>query len=813
MNNDLEAAGERAGRTFCHRGKDQRMGQYESSRELVVSLCRTLLERGYLKATEGNVSVRIPGRDALAITPSSLDYVQMLAGDVCVLDYRLSSLSGSKKASIEAGMHAAVYQQRADVNVIIHTHQPYASALALIKKPIPALFDEQVRFLGRSVEIIPYAPSGTSFLRRRVRSKVANGHNAYILANHGVLIFGTDVEQALHNMALLEKCALDYLLALVTEQRATTIPLFVREIAFKQLRDDEKKVAEQVRAAAARSASGDEAVASGSYASAAPATPAERAASGSQAVEAAAGTKAVAAAAEVEAALGEGGAPTGPARAADAAGAAADGDTAAAPAARGYAISEYPNVDAVYARLNALVRQPLRRIRRDAMAEYLDYFETSCRRSKELTDEAREYIPGGVQHNLAFNYPFPIAVERAEGAHLWDADGNRYIDFLQAGGPTMLGSNYAPVREKVTELLQSCGPVTGLFHEYELKLAELLHNLMPSVEMFRMFGSGTEAVMAALRAARTATGKRYVVKMGGAYHGWSDQMVYGLHVPGTRRFESKGIPRGATARTCEVYPNDIAALRRKLIENRARGGTAAVIVEPVGPESGTRPLSFDYNRRARELCDEFGALLIFDEVVTGFRLGLGGAQGYFGVKPDLTVFGKCISGGYPMAGGVGGRADVMMRFAAGIGGMGQRAYVGGTLSANPLSCAAGYFALLEMERTGAPMIAGRAGDRLTKGLTEIIERLRLPFVAYNQGSIVHLETSGTMLLDLRSPMRLVTQLKSRTHMMKEMGAAYMASGVITLAGSRMYTSMADTDEVIDDALQRFERVLSNVERA
>ena len=118
----------------------------------------------------------------------------------------------------------------------------------------------------------------------------------------------------------------------------------------------------------------------------------------------------------------------------------------------------------------------------------------------------------------------------------------------------------------------------------------------------------------------------------------------------------------------------------------------------------------------RELCDEFGALLIFDEVVTGFRLGLGGAQGYFGVKPDLTVFGKCISGGYPMAGGVGGRRDVMMSFAAGIGGKsGERAYVGGTLSANPLSCAAGYYALLEMERTNAPVVAGRAGDRLTRG--------------------------------------------------------------------------------------------------
>ena len=142
------------------------------------------------------------------------------------------------------------------------------------------------------------------------------------------------------------------------------------------------------------------------------------------------------------------------------------------------------------------------------MQQYLDYFETKCARSKALTGEASEYIPGGVQHNLAFNYPFPIAIDKAEGAHLWDVDGNRYIDFLQAGGPTVLGSNYAPVRDKVVELLHDCGPVTGLFHEYELKLAELVNRFMPAVEMFRMLGSGTEAVMAAIRAARAFTGKK-----------------------------------------------------------------------------------------------------------------------------------------------------------------------------------------------------------------------------------------------------------------------------------------------------------------
>ena len=155
--------------------------------------------------------------------------------------------------------------------------------------------------------------------------------------------------------------------------------------------------------------------------------------------------------------------------------------------------------------LNSLDSQPLRPLRRDKMQEVIDYFEKKCARSKALNDEAKKIIPGGVQHNLAFNYPFPIAIEKAEGFHLWDVDGNQYIDFLQAGGPTVLGSNYKPVRDKVIEMLQSCGPVTGLFHEYEFKLAELVCRFMPANEMFRMLGSGTECVMAAIRAARAFT--------------------------------------------------------------------------------------------------------------------------------------------------------------------------------------------------------------------------------------------------------------------------------------------------------------------
>ncbi len=475
------------------------------------------------------------------------------------------------------------------------------------------------------------------------------------------------------------------------------------------------------------------------------------------------------------------------------------------------AISEWHNTSALYARLDALIGSPLRPISRTRMSEVLAYFEAKCQGSKRLAEEAAQVIPGGVQHNLAFNYPFPLAINRAEGAYLWDVDGNRYIDFLQAGGPTLLGSNYQPVREKVRELLAECGPVTGLFHEYESKLGKLVSQYMPSIEMLRMLGSGTEAIMGAIRLARAYTGKERIIKVGGAYHGWSDQLVYGMRIPGTGRREAIGIPRAATARTQECFPNDPDVLRRKLRWNRLRGGTAAILVEPLGPESGTRPVYFDYNREVRELCDEFGALLIFDEVVTGFRLGLGGAQAFFKVKPDLTVLGKCLTGGYPMAGAIGGRKDIMQLLAGGIGGASsKRVFIGGTLSANPLSCVAGYYALQEMARTNAPVLAGRAGDRLCRGLCQIIDRLGLPYVAYNQGSIVHLETSGVLLLSMRNPIKLLREAAERKHMMEEMGAAYTAHGIITLAGSRIYTSMADSDEVINEALNRFESVLKLV---
>ena len=217
------------------------MGSFDSEKKLIVETAHELVRKGFLMATGGNLSLRVKGQNAFAITPSNYDYMKMTPEDVCILDFDLNMIEGHLKPSVESAMHGAVYQVRGDVNAIVHTHQVYTSALTLIKSPIPALFDEQARFLGRSVEIIPYAPSGTGMLKNTVAKHVKNHNNAFMMQNHGALVFGHDMERAVHNVEILEKCAMAYLLAICTEKKISKIPLAVREIAFTKLRKDQKK--------------------------------------------------------------------------------------------------------------------------------------------------------------------------------------------------------------------------------------------------------------------------------------------------------------------------------------------------------------------------------------------------------------------------------------------------------------------------------------------------------------------------------------------------------------------------------------------
>ena len=484
-----------------------------------------------------------------------------------------------------------------------------------------------------------------------------------------------------------------------------------------------------------------------------------------------------------------------------------------------FAIAHYHDAAQINRQLDELISKPIYSIKPEVLKAYEEeYYEKKCAKSKEMIAEAKTIIPGGVQHNLAFNYPFPLVFTKAEGAYLYDVDGNKYFDFLQAGGPTVLGSNPKVVRDQVIDLLNTCGPSTGLFHEFEYKLAKKISDSVESVDMFRMQGSGTEACMTAVRVARLATGKKNILKMGGAYHGWSDQLGYGIRVPGSKFTQASGVPMRLMRDTQEFFPNDLNDLEKKLRRNQLNGGTAAVFIEPIGPESGTRPLDFEFNKGVERLCRKYGALLIFDEVVTGFRIGMAGAQGYFGVEPDLTIFGKVIAGGYPGAGGIGGKKEYMQYMGAGLDASGmkiKKAFCGGTMAATPISCVAGYYTLEEIDKQNACQKAGLMGDRLTAGLNQIIDKYNLPFVAFNQGSVCHMETVATMhfSLDWSKPWQIpgvIKETSKRKAEMTHMGAAYMAEGLVTLAGSRLYTSAAYTEEMIDDALARFDRVFANI---
>ena len=485
-----------------------------------------------------------------------------------------------------------------------------------------------------------------------------------------------------------------------------------------------------------------------------------------------------------------------------------------------FSISKYPDATKINKKLDALKEMPIYSINPDVLKEIeAEYFDKKCAKSKAMVTEAMDYIPGGVQHNLAFNHPFPLAIEKAEGAYLYDIDGNKYYDFLQAGGPIVLGSNPEPVRNKVIELLSNGGPSTGLFHEYEYKLAKKISECVPSVDMFRMMGSGNEAVMGATRIARLATKNKRIVKMGGAYHGWNDQMAYSIRIPGSKWTQASGVPKKFMSLTDEFFPNDLADLERVLKANQKKGGTAAVFIEAIGPESGTRPVDYHFPKGVQDLCRKYGALLVVDEVVTGFRIGMSGAQGYYGIDPDLTIFGKVITGGYPGAGGIGGKAEYMKYLGAGVGGSTKvkKALVGGTMAAAPISCVAGYYTLCEIEKTGAIEKAGAMADRLVAGLEKLIDKYDLPFVAFNQGSVAHLDTTGTMqyFIDWSKPWQIpnvLSQTSARKKEMEHIGAAYTAEGIITLAGNRLYTSAAYDEAMIDDVLARFDRVFSNVQK-
>jgi glutamate-1-semialdehyde 2,1-aminomutase len=459
------------------------------------------------------------------------------------------------------------------------------------------------------------------------------------------------------------------------------------------------------------------------------------------------------------------------------------------------------------AKIRNIVEQPMKKFKPEALKGILERYEKNHQKSKEIYERMKKIIPGGVEHNLAFNNPFPLASKRVYDCYMETVDNVVLKDYLMCGGPIILGHQYKPLIDKVVEVIQNIGPCHGITQEYEYLAAEAIQKHFPSCEIIRWLQTGTEADMLAIRIARAFTNRKHVIKIGGSYHGWSDQLTYDMHIPGTKLLESHGIPKEVFKFTDSCPPNDIETLRQMFKEKRK---VAAVILEPMGGESGANPVRPEFNKEVEELCHENRALLISDEVVCAFRLHMGGGQAYFGFTPDISVFGKIVGHGFPSAAAIGGRADVMAVCGAGVTG-GKRAYTGGTIAANPLTCAAAYWAIKFVEETNATEKAGRAGTRLQRGFNEVFEKHGLPWFAYNYNATVHFHTSCVFGLNLQDNDQ-VGQIPLRKDFMGEMGAALVDQKMISVAGSRFYTCMQHTDKVIDETIQGLDNICEMIEK-
>ena len=338
-------------------------------------------------------------------------------------------------------------------------------------------------------------------------------------------------------------------------------------------------------------------------------------------------------------------------------------------------------------------------------------------RSDELWQEAQQRLVGGVNSPVrAFKAVggTPVWFARGEGAYLVDVDGRRYVDLVGSWGPLILGHAHPAVVSEVTKAVKD-GSSFGAPGPRELELARLVEAMMPSIEVVRFVNSGTEAVMSAIRLARAATGRDVIVKFEGGYHGHADSLLVAagsgamtLGIP-----DSPGVPAALAALTAVLPYNDIPAVEAWFAQNGSK--VACVLVEPVAANMGVVPPRLGFLETLRRVCDQHGALLILDEVMTGFRVARGGAQELYGIRPDLTTLSKVLGGGFA-SGAYGGRRDLMSRVAPS-----GPVYQAGTLSGNPVAMAAGLATLGELEKTKPWDELDRKGARLEQGLADAFE--------------------------------------------------------------------------------------------
>jgi len=380
----------------------------------------------------------------------------------------------------------------------------------------------------------------------------------------------------------------------------------------------------------------------------------------------------------------------------------------------------------------------------------------------------------------------PFFVARAEGARIWDADGRAYIDYVGSWGPLILG-HAAPAVVEAVAAAAARGTSYGAPTAGEVQLAEAITQAYPSIEMVRLVSSGTEAAMSAIRVARGATGRDVIVKFEGGYHGHADSLLVKAGSGGATFGipDSRGVPAALAALTLTVPFNDVGALRA-IFEARA-GDIAAVIVEPVAGNMGVVPPAPGFLEGLRDLTARHGAVLIFDEVITGFRVARGGAQALYGVRPDLTCLGKIIGGGLPV-GAYGGRADLMNHVAP-LGGV----YQAGTLSGNPLAVAAGLATIGALGASGVYERLEALGDRLARGLLDGARRAGVPLTVNRVGSMLTGFFAAGPVTDYQSAKRADTERYARFfHALRERGV-YLAPSQFEAA----FVSLAHTEGDID----------------
>lgn len=377
----------------------------------------------------------------------------------------------------------------------------------------------------------------------------------------------------------------------------------------------------------------------------------------------------------------------------------------------------------------------------------IERYTSRTRKSKSLYERAKQVLPAGVSYGIRYFEPYPFYTARAKGSKLYDVDGNEYVDFWLGHTALILGHSPPTVVKAVKKQLEN-GTHYGTSHELEVALAEQVVKMIPSAEMIRFTTSGTEANMYAIRLARAYSGKTKIAKFEGGWHGGYDALHVGVKYPFTTP-ESAGLTTGSTQDTLLLPFNDIAGVEEKL---RSEEELAAIVIEPILGAGGGVPAEKTFLKALRELCDQRDILLIFDEVITGFRLAPGGAQQYYGVMPDMTVLGKILGGGFAV-GAFCGRREMMERLNALVHKRPDFSFHGGTFTANPITMIAGLTTLKILEDGRLTSELNVLGDELREEIGEIFEANSVAVQVTGAGSLFNVHFTRGQVKDANSAFR------------------------------------------------------------